>query len=90
MAQNDLTTHQDCKFAIEQLRAKRLLVRVDIDDALFDSCVLKHDMNDAAKSAGKHGTAPDNKSDSVIVYLLLYELKDSIHFGIRSGYRCVF
>lgn len=33
-------THQDCKLATQQLRAQRLLVRVDINDALFDSCVL--------------------------------------------------
>lgn len=34
------TTYQDCEFTTEQLRAQRLFVRVDINDALFDSCVL--------------------------------------------------
>lgn len=33
-------THQNCEFATQQLRAEGLLIRVDIDDALFDSCVL--------------------------------------------------
>lgn len=33
-------THQNCKFATQQLGAERLLIRVDIYDALFDSRVL--------------------------------------------------
>ena len=34
-------THQDCELATQQLRAQWLLVRVDVEDALFDSCVLR-------------------------------------------------
>lgn len=40
MAHNCITTHQDCEFATEQLGAQGLFVWVDIDDALFYSCIL--------------------------------------------------
>ena len=46
-------THQDCELATQQLRAQGLLVRVDVEDALFDSRVLRLEQTGQRQKTGE-------------------------------------
>lgn len=65
-------THQNCEFATQQLGAQRLLIGVDIDDALFDSCVLFLICDDRDKSS-KRCKSIQNKDNAL--YLQLFSQK---------------
>ena len=46
-------THQDCELATQQLRAQGLLVGVDVEDALFDSRVLRLEQTGQRQRTGE-------------------------------------